>query len=93
MHVNGSRHSAFWFWGFFPPPALYLAQGRVLGISLIRPTRTRWKRFGKRGMISPGYSAPWAGSRGAGQGVEWMTPRHAPTGHLPPTADPHRTAG
>ena len=43
--------------------------------------------FGNAGMISPGYSAPWAAPGVPLKAVKWMLAKHAPLA-IKPTNDP-----
>lgn len=45
--------------------------------------------FGNAGMISPGYSAPWAAPGVPVKALKWMAAQHAPLA-ITPTADPHQ---
>ncbi|MFN3579500.1 MAG: D-amino acid dehydrogenase [Pseudomonas sp.] len=45
--------------------------------------------FGNAGMISPGYSAPWAAPGVPLKAMKWLTARHAPLA-ISATADPHQ---
>lgn len=45
--------------------------------------------FGNAGMISPGYSSPWAAPGVPVKALKWMIAKHAPLA-INPTADPHQ---
>ncbi len=45
--------------------------------------------FGNAGMISPGYSSPWAAPGVPVKALKWMIAKHAPLA-ISPTADPHQ---
>ena len=45
--------------------------------------------FGNAGMISPGYSAPWAAPGVPFKAVKWMLAKHPPLS-IRPTSDPHQ---
>lgn len=70
--------------------AWYLARaGHQVSVIDRQPGAGLETSFGNAGMISPGYSSPWAAPGVPLKALKWMLAKHAPLA-ISPTADPHQ---
>jgi D-amino-acid dehydrogenase len=70
--------------------AWYLARaGHQVTVIDRQPGAALETSFGNAGMISPGYSSPWAAPSVPFKAIKWMLAKHAPLA-ISPTSDPHQ---